>query len=171
MKKTIKIKPPSTKKKLDIYSLAVITKNISLDIKNINNNLNKIILNKLTHEIEGKCIEEGYIKPKSINIINYSSGKIHGSTIIYQIVFECLVCYPIEGMIINCIAKNITKAGVRAEINDDYNPLTIFISRDYNNMNENFSKIQENDNINVRVIGSRYELNDKFISIIASIVE
>ena len=33
-----------------------------------------------------------------------------------------------------------------------------------------FSNVKENEEINVRVIGQRYELNDKYISIIAELL-
>jgi hypothetical protein len=47
----------------------------------------------------------------------------------------------------------------------------IFIARDHHFENELFSKINENDIINVRVLGQRYELNNKFISVIAELVD
>ena len=70
-------------------------------------------------------------------------------------------------MILNCVAKNITKAGIRAEINDKFNPLIIFVARDHNYTSSKFTDIKENDEFKVRVIGHRYELNDKHISVIA----
>ena len=81
------------------------------------------------------------------------------------------VCLPTEGMVIECQAKNITKAGIRAEVHK-YNPspLVIFIARDHHFQNAYFNNINENDIIHIRVIGQRYELNDKFISVIAEII-
>jgi CTP synthase (UTP-ammonia lyase) len=38
-------------------------------------------------------------------------------------------------------------------------------------MSSYFNSVKENDNIKIKVIGQRYELNDKYISIIASLVE
>jgi CTP synthase (UTP-ammonia lyase) len=38
-------------------------------------------------------------------------------------------------------------------------------------MSSYFNSVKENDNIKVKVIGQRFELNDKYISIIASLVE
>jgi hypothetical protein len=40
------------------------------------------------------------------------------------------------------VAKNITKAGIRAEVEDEYTPLIIFIARDHNYLNKLFSNIQ-----------------------------
>ena len=74
-------------------------------------------------------------------------------------------------MIINCFAENITKAGIRALITKENSPLLIFVARDHNYMSSYFNSVKENDNIKVKVIGQRFELNDKYISIIASLVE
>jgi len=171
----IKIKPPS-KKKLkrkysDIYTNALISKTISIPITSIGINIDKTIENTIANEIEGKCIEEGFIRPDSTRLVTYSSGQIRECGIQFEIVIECLICSPVEGTTINCVAKNITKAGIRAEIDDDYNPLVIFVARDHNYMSDYFGKIKEGDKIAVKVIGQRFELFDKFVSVIGQLVE
>jgi len=45
----------------------------------------------------------------------------------------------------------------------------LFIARDHHHLNESLSTIKENDNLLARVIGIRYELNDKYISAIAKL--
>jgi hypothetical protein len=71
-------------------------------------------------------------------------------------------------MNLNCIAKNITKAGIRAESSDEQpSPFVLFIARDHFYDNEYFNSIEENDKFIARVIAQRFELNDKYISIIA----
>ena len=169
-KKIFKIKPASSKKKVklsNIYTNGILTKKIYLNTKNIGVDINSVFNEILKTKYEGKCTEDGYIVPDSIKIITYSAGCVEGDKVSFEIVFECSICNPREGMILNCIAKNITKAGIRAEINDKYNPLIIFIARDHNYQSAKFSDLKENDELKVRVIGHRYELNDKYISIIA----
>ena len=61
--------------------------------------------------------------------------------------------------------------GIRAETPDQPSPVVIFISRDHNYNSPLFAQVQVNDEIKVRVIGQRYELNDKYIAIIAEITE
>jgi hypothetical protein len=75
-------------------------------------------------------------------------------------------------MVINCVAKSLTKVGVRAELvlDDGSSPYIIFIARDHHYNNEMFSQIKENDILQVRILGQRYELNDKFISVIAELI-
>ena len=85
--------------------------------------------------------------------------------------FECDACMPVEGMQIECTIKNITKAGIRAEVGTENSPLVIFIARDHHEITEYFNSVNIGDTIDIRVIGQRFELNDTFISIIAELLE
>jgi len=150
----------------------MITRQIPINIVNIGQNLKQTFLNIISNLIEGKCIEEGYIKSKSTKILTYSSGVIRGGQVVFEVVFECLACCPVEGMRIKCRAMNITKAGIKAEIDDDNDvPVVIFLARDHHNKIEYFSTIEINALIEVRVIGQRFELNDDYVSIIAELME
>jgi hypothetical protein len=78
----------------------------------------------------------------------------------------------IRFLIVPCVAKNITKAGIRAEsANDVPSPIIVFLAKDHHFNLAQFAEVQEGDKINVRVIGQRFELNDKYISIIAELVK
>ena len=121
--------------------------------------------------MEGKCIAEGYIKKDSVEIVTYSSGVLKDNYAIFDVVFTCKICFPVEGMLIDCLAKNITKAGIRAETNEEISPVTIFIARDHHFSNELFSQIKDDDEIRIRVIGQRFELNDRSISVIGELVD
>ena len=74
-------------------------------------------------------------------------------------------------MLFNCVAKNITKAGIRAEsVEDKPTPFVLFIARDHFYESEYFNSIEENEKFTAKVIAQRFELNDKYISIIAELV-
>jgi DNA-directed RNA polymerase subunit E'/Rpb7 len=156
-----------------IYSRCLITRNIVVPITAIGKNIKETIEENIKTHFEGKCVVEGYIKPNSANIITYSSGLvIRGNIISFEVVFECEVCFPVEGMIVACVAKNITKAGIRAEsANEIPSPIVVFVAKDHHYANNYFTEIKEGDNINVRVIGQRFELNDKYISIIGELIK
>ena len=154
-----------------LYNQVLITKKVALNITAIGNNIKETLEKTIANQIEGKCIVEGYVQANTTEIITYSSGLIHGNTILFEVVFKCNVCAPVEGMLISCVAKNINKMGIRAETPDQPSPVVIFISRDHNYNSPLFAQVQVNDEIKVRVIGQRYELNDKYIAIIAEITE
>ena len=136
---------------------------------NIKQNLEQKIIDKN----EGKCIPEGFIRPNSVRIINYSSGNVNSENIEFHAVFECQISYPVEGQIIECIVKTITKAGLHAqvEIENGIVPITVFVARDHHNTNKYFNIIKENANIFVKIMGIRFELNDPYISVIGQLMD
>jgi len=156
-----------------IYSRGLITRNVTLSITNIGKNIKETLEKTIAFNFEGKCLVEGFIKPNSSKIITYSSGLIErGNLISFEIIFECDICFPVEGTKISCIAKNITKAGIRAESAFDVpSPIVVFIARDHHYNMAEFAAVKEDDKFTVRVIGQRFELNDKFISIIGELVK
>ncbi len=170
--KSISKKPVRARTKAaGIYTQAVITRKVTVGIENVGRSLKQNLEALVASEIEGKCIVEGFIKPRSTRLLTYNSGLIRNGRIVFEVVFECMTCCPVEGMLIDCLAKNITKAGIRAEIDDAVSPVIVFVARDHNHLSDYFGSISENDPIKVRVIGQRFELNDKYVSVIAEIVE
>ena len=155
-----------------IYSRCLITRKIMLPITSIGKNIRQTIELNISTNFEGKCLVEGYIKPNSSKLITYSSGKIEkGVFLLFEVVFECEVCFPVEGSKFLCVAKNITKAGIRAESAGSVpSPVVVFIARDHHYNHTYFSTIKEGDTFEVRVIGQRFELNDKYVSVIGELI-
>ena len=156
-----------------IYSRCLITRNIILPITMIGKNIKETIEENIKSNFENKCLVEGFIKQNSSKVITYSSGIIYrGSSISFEVVFECEVCFPVEGMLISCVAKNITKAGIRAESAYDVpSPIVVFIAKDHHYNISYFNEVKEGDKITIRVIGQRFELNDKYVSVIGELIK
>jgi len=171
MEGTIRTTKPRGYKQKEIksvYSPCEITENIILPITAIGKTLHQTIEDYIAKMVEGKCIVEGYVKPGSVKVKTYSSGLVKGENSKFTVLFNCEVCYPVAGMILSCVAKNITKAGIRAESADEQpSPFILFVYRDHFYSNDYFNSIEENEKFNARVIASRFELNDKFVSVIA----
>jgi len=173
MEPVVKTSKPKYRQKetKTVYSPCQITKNIILPMTAIGRNLQQTLENTIAKMVGGKCIVEGYVKPSSIKVITFSSGIVKGENIIFDVVFNCEVCYPVSGMNLNCIAKNITKAGISAYSSDEQpSPFVLFIARDHYYDSDYFNSIEENEKFVARVIAQRFELNDKYVSIIAELV-
>jgi DNA-directed RNA polymerase subunit E'/Rpb7 len=124
--------------------------------------------------VENRCIPEGFVRNNSVSIITYSAGVACGEQVEFHVVYNCLICRPVENMIVDCVAKSITEsAGIRAEVvgEDGSVPLTVFVSRDHNYTNRNFSLVKEGDKIQARIIGVNYEINDPMMYAIAYFVD
>jgi DNA-directed RNA polymerase subunit E'/Rpb7 len=156
-----------------VYLKSLLTQKVVLSINEIGNNLKQNLEKKIAYKIEGKCIVEGFIKPNSVNIVNYSSGTVNAANVEFQVLFECMICHPTEGMLMECVAKTITKAGIHAEVidKDGVVPVTVFVARDHNYNDVNFNNVAENAKILARVIGIRFELNDPYVSVIAKLAQ
>ena len=156
--------------KLSLYIKNISTKRLSVPIKCVGSNIKGTLENILRSNIEGKCSIEGYVKQRSCNIITYSCGLVTGNLAIFTVVYECLVCNPSQGMRISCAVKNITNAGILAQVDDsEYSPVNIFIARDHHYNIPYFSELKEGDEIMIRVIGQRFELNDTFVSVLGEL--
>ena len=156
-----------------VYVQEMLTMKVFLSITEVGQNIKQNLERWISKNTEGRCIPEGFIKPNSVKVVSYSSGTINGDKIEFQTIFECMVCHPVEGMLIECNVKTITKAGVHAEVNDESGivPVVVFVARDHHFTDKAFANIKENDKILTKVIGVRFELNDPYICVIAKLAE
>ncbi len=155
-----------------VYVKSLLTKKVILTIVEVGKNVKQNIEKKIMSLYEGRCIAEGFVRPKSTKVINYSSGSVNGDKVEFYVTFECMICNPVEGMLIKCMSKNITKAGIHAEVNDyGIISLTIFVARDHHYMDEYFNTIKENEEIIIKVIGVRFEINDPYICVIGKLMK
>lgn len=162
-----------------VYTRSLLDTKVVLSITEIGQNIKRNLEAKIVSKIAGKCINEGYIKPPSdkdinaIKITSYSSGTIKGDIVEFHVMFECMVCLPVEGMLIECVCKTVTKAGIHAEVidTDGNKPVIVFVARDHHDRDNQFNSVKEGDKVLVRVIGSRYELNDEYICVIAKLLD
>jgi len=154
----------------NVYGTSQITKSMSLPITAIGKNLHQTIERTIASMVEGKCIVEGFVKRGSTKVITYSSGIVKGESILFDVVFQCEVCFPVAGMLLNCVAKNVTKAGIRAESSEETpSPFVLFIARDHYYASDAFNTVEEGQQFVARVIAQRFELNDKYVSVIGEL--
>jgi len=155
------------------YIKSLLNLKVFLKITEVGNNIKPNLERIIASNTEGKCTVEGYIRPESVKVINYSSGKVNGDLVEYQVVYECMVCHPVEGMEIECTCKTLTKAGIHAEVIDQsgHIPITIFISRDHHMTHHDFSLVKEKNRLIVKIIGIRFELNDPYVCAIGRLLE
>lgn len=160
-----------------VFTESILSRKVSLPITLIGNRTEDNLHGVLTAKYEGKCVDEGYIKPNSIKVVTFSAGIADSDHGIFQVTFSCMLCNPVAGMHILCYAKSIHKGGVRAELNEhsslrNTTPMMIFLARDhhYHGVNE-LNDIQANDKLVVEITGVRFELNDTYIGVIAKYIK
>ena len=154
-----------------VYSNALLTRKVFLTMDQVGQNIKQNLERSISYSIEGKCTQDGYIKPNSVRVNTYSAGIVNNERVEFQTVFECMVCHPVEDMVINCKVKTLTKAGIHGEVidNEGNMPVTVFIARDHHFTNKQFGAVEENSVITTKIIGIRFELNDPYICAIGTL--
>ena len=156
----------------DLFSQTVINRSISVEPKYITNSLDEIILKKLKDQYEEKCSKDGYIKKNSIKILKRSLGKILASqfngNVLYNVKFSAEICNPSEGAIITAQVSNINKMGILATVNSySDSPLNIILARQHHVDNDKFATLTIGTDIEIKILGKRFEYGDTQISVIA----
>jgi DNA-directed RNA polymerase subunit E'/Rpb7 len=154
-----------------VYSNELLTRKVFLTMDQVGQNIKQNLERSISYSIEGKCTQDGYIKPNSVRVNTYSAGVVNNEKIEFQTVFECMVCHPVEDMVIDCKVKTLTKAGIHGEVidNEGNMPVTVFIARDHHFTNKQFGAVEENSVITTKIIGIRFELNDPYICAIGTL--
>lgn len=156
--------------KLGIYTTILLTRKIEVPFRIIGRNVKDTLNHILSKIVEGKCMAEGFIRPNSVKILTYSNGYLHGKNAIFDVVYECEACSLVEGVVFSCVIKNISLAGLRATLNEPKSPVVVFVARDHHYDRADFTRLQEEEEIRIRVIGQRFEIGDDAISVIGELV-
>jgi DNA-directed RNA polymerase subunit E'/Rpb7 len=159
-----------SKAKYGIYTTILLTRKLEIPFRIIGRNVKDTLEHILSKIVEGKCMAEGFIRPGSVKILTYSNGYLYGKNAIFDVVYECQSCSLVEGVVFTCVIKNISLAGIRATLNEPKTPVVVFIARDHHYDRADFTRLQEEEEIRVRVIGQRFEIGDEAISVIGELV-
>ncbi len=142
----------------------------------ITNNIDQIVLDKLKDKLGDKCLRYGLIKKDSIDILSrsvcyFNNGQFNSSLCV-KVRFIAEICNPLDNQIIECKVSSQNKMGILAYIGDNLNlsPLIILLAKQHHLNNEIFKNIKTDDIIRVKVVGKKFDINDKQISIIGSLV-
>ena len=157
-----------------MYFESILTKRFVFKYNEIkSDNINSFVEHHLKREIEGICIAEGFVKKKTVKVIAISSGLIKRSNVIFDVTFSCELYVPMKDAIIQCKVASVTKAGIRAfSAIESFgsSPFIAFVTKDLEFEDEIFETIQEGDIFTAKIMGFRYELNDKHVSIIGEFI-
>lgn len=167
---------------MDIFLPVRFRTQVQLTPSGISGNIDHHIHEKIKKSLEGICSRYGFIRPGSIEILKRSMGafvKQHfNGHIKYDMLCKADICNPVRGMVCKAIVKNKNDLGILAEstimVDDKKLPiLDILIPKRSAGITSDIDldTINIGDEIFVEVLGKRYQLYDKKISIIARAVK
>ena len=136
----------------------------------IKKSINEILLDHLREKLENQCSQHGFIVPKSaehpnnIQILSRSMGQLENGkytgNIVFHIQLQATVYNPVNGTrIVGKILKK-NKMGLYIIYKD---AIRILIPRDLHLGNEEFENLQPDEEIEVEIRKSRFQIHDKFI--------
>ena len=129
-----------------------------------NINIDSLLLEKLRFEVGNKCIKEGFVKKNNMEILKRSIGLVDcihfNARICYHITYAAEICNPMDGTIIEGVVSQINKMGALVVVE----PISIVLPKQHHGDDLSvFKTLQIGDRVEIRIIGSNYELFDKTI--------
>ena len=154
-----------------MFKSAVINSKINIYPQELKDrDINDILSDTIKSKIGNKCIQNGYVKKDTIEIIRRTIGKIEtqflNGMIVYNLQLKVDLCNPQKGDIIReCKVIGKNKMGIMTK----NGPLEIVLASVHHIDNELFKQIQPDHKIDIEVIGIRFELYDDTISVIGKL--
>lgn len=160
----------------NIYNKKILEKTVTITAEKLRENIDEVIKDTLDDEINGICINEGYVKPNTTKILMKSEGNMRignfKSVVYYTVRYEVMICCPSENQIVNCIVSEVSKSHITCYIeNIDTSPLNIFLSKQHHIGNEEYAKIKTGDSIQIKIMAKKFEYLDKQILVIGNFLK
>lgn len=159
----------------NIFYRVLLNDRIKIEPRYLSKDYRNYVASKLKERMEGICTKHGYIKPGTVELYKIAPGSIEliglNGNIVFEVYYYAEVCNPLIGNVFKATVTNVNKFGILAEVG---NILEIIIAKNSVNIVHdsavNLDTIQIGSQVLVEVIGKKFELNDKKISIVGKIV-
>jgi DNA-directed RNA polymerase subunit E'/Rpb7 len=144
-----------------------LTRNVHLHAKDLKRNIETSLLAQLRHNYEGRCVPEGYLMRRSLTVVEHSLGRMNliRGGLDYVVNFQADVCLPHPGQVFRAPVVLKSKIGLHAELP----PLKILLPRDLHIGNAEFDEAAEQQEIEVEVIGARFQQGDETIVVLGKL--
>jgi DNA-directed RNA polymerase subunit E'/Rpb7 len=167
----------------ELLAKTLLKERIKLEPRYLTSTFKDELLNRLKLKVEGICTKHGFISKNSIEIYKVAPGIVEiaslNGNVVYDVYFYGNVCNPLIGSIIKSVkVVNLNRFGILAEARfagDKYasSILEIIIAKNSVNIVSeiDLESIKIDDDINIEVVGKKFNIGDRKISIIGKIVK
>ena len=152
-----------------LYLPSLKHESLAVPFEHAGRNMESYFTSYAQEHLEGRCWKEGFVRPGSSKVVSYSAGRLHGTTIEYNVLYQVQVFYPYEHMEFECMVRQINKIGIRATVRERQNPVVAYVTREHN-AELDFSTYKQGQLIRVKVLGYRFEPGDPTIAVLAEII-
>jgi DNA-directed RNA polymerase subunit E'/Rpb7 len=158
----------------NIFMRMMLNDKVKLEPAFLSKKYREEVLRRLKLRLEGVCSRHGYIKPNSIQLHKVCMGKVElislNGNVVFDVFFYADICNPLIGSVVKSKVLNVNKFGILAEAEG---VVEIIIAKNSVGIQSeiDLNKIRIGDEVLVEVVGKKFELNDKKISLIGRIVK
>jgi DNA-directed RNA polymerase subunit E'/Rpb7 len=165
-----------------LYTQIKLETQITINANNLDSMLDDHLLAILKRKVEGNTVEVGVVV-KVIRIVDYKRGVVSSTNfmapIMFDLVYECLLCCPKEGLEIICEVQKFVKGYVAAKNGpviaalqlSHVDPQIFLIeNKDIIRKSDN-RKLEKNNLIKVLVVNNKFNLGEKDICSICKLVD
>jgi DNA-directed RNA polymerase subunit E'/Rpb7 len=150
-----------------VFERRELTRSVHIHAPNLQRNIHVSLLAQLRAKYEGVCIPEGFIQRRSITILEHSLGRVNliKGGLEYTVKFQADLCMPHPGQTFRALVNLRSKIGLHAELL----PMKILLPRDLHLDNAEFEDIKEKQEIEFKVVGSRFQQGDGSIVVLGTL--
>jgi len=164
----------STTKFSRLFHKNTIQDRIHIHPRFLHSNLDEAITSQIQLKVEGICNRDGYVKKKSVSLLKRSIGMASSNDtngyVTFDVLYSVDISHPMPNEIYPCIIKKTNKMGFLLEPLEKPNPLVIVVAKQHVENKNLLNSLQEGDYVSVKIIGSRFDLGDDKISVVATIM-
>lgn len=150
-----------------LFERRQLVRNIHLDARFLQRNIDASLLSHLRMKFEGVCVAEGYIARNSIAIVEHSLGRVNliKGGLDYTVRFQADICMPHQGQVFRAPVAFRSKIGIHADVP----PMKVMIPRDLHIGNAEFDEVEDKQEIEFEIVGARYQQGDDSIVALAKL--
>lgn len=150
-----------------VFERRELTRSVHIHAPNLQRNIHVSLLAQLRMKYEGVCIPEGFVQRRSITILEHSLGRINliKGGLEYTVKFQADICMPHPDQVFRATVSLRSKIGLHAELL----PMKVLLPRDLHLGNGEFEDIKEKQEIEFKVVGSRFQQGDDSIVVLGTL--
>lgn len=126
--------------------------------------VDKILLDKVRHELESKCSKHGFVIKDSIEILARSLGRVENGrftgAFVYNVQAKGRVLTPVDGYVVEGTVLKKNKMGMYVFHRDAFR---IMVPRDLHLNRQDYEDVQVGETVKVELKKSRFQMKDPFI--------
>lgn len=159
-----------------IFTRALLKRRVKLAAKLQNRHALDSIGEILRANVEGVCGPDGYIRPRSVNIVDVSPGIVEMSSLsghaVYNVRFTADVCNPAVGDVLTCRVENVNSYGVLAVNTSDTRVLEVILQHAPVSFehSESMEGIEPGDTVTLEVMCRHFKLGQRTITLVGRAV-